>query len=188
MDQVLVVSWGKDGTPRKSDAIIEALRGMHPNMRKDGFHSAVQTMFPDDKDLAEIIGLIRPDAFAIHHDTKEIDLIEVVDTNPITKEKAVHIYRAAEHLLDLGWTLGVVTFDGAGNLTSHVAGVFYAPIYAQFDGQANNATPRAIRASKMDVSGVDLEAGMRAAWADPRWPDVNLKDGIDLSPSAHIVE
>lgn len=154
-------SYRRKGHETASARIIRGLIVLQPEVRKDGFAQAMRDLFPGNEDVAQAVTGLIPDAFAVYPEASEINMIEVVDTSPIHRKKAERIASLAESLADVDWTLGVVCFDGAGNLTSHLPGVLYSPLYAQFDGDANNATPRALAAARNGIGSQDaLKAAM----------------------------
>lgn len=139
--------------------VLSALLNVYPKWKTHGFGEAVRTLFPDYKELHEYLARVRPDAYAIHPDEKEIDIIEIVDTHPISREKGRAIGAISDMLFGEDWTVGVVCFDASGNLTSHIPGVYYSSFYTQ-GGSEHNATPLAVHTSRLtgEVTTEELEA------------------------------
>lgn len=150
---------GADSGQTRCGVILSALLKVYPSWRTHGFAEAVRKLVPEYEELHEYLARVRPDAYAIHAAEKEIDIIEIVDTHPISREKGRAIGAISDMLFGEDWTVGVVCFDASGNLTSHIPGVYYSSLYTE-GGSEHNATPLAIYTSRLtgEVTPEDLEA------------------------------
>jgi len=100
--------------------IVQALQLSRPGIEKNGFTKAVRQQWPDEGDLHQAAGAIMPDAYEFHHDLRVLTLIEVVDTNPIRRQKADKIGALALALDEVEWEATVAVFDNCGNLMCEI--------------------------------------------------------------------
>lgn len=124
----------------RSAAIVQCCMDLDPEVRKGGFRKAVRAILPEAQ--ADFI----PDAYAIRPAERAIELIEVVDTNPIMKEKASKIAELWEQADDAGWSVSVVGYDSCGGLMFHIPGVAFYPAYTRkfMQGEGGNYIPAAL--------------------------------------------
>lgn len=134
--------------PDCAKAAIKGLMGSCPGIRRAGFHRAVDRLFEID-DYYWIARRFVPDAFAVHEDEMELDIIEVVDTHPISLYKGGNIGILADALVDEDWTVRVVVFDSAGRRISELNGICYHPAYQNEALSSRDATISAEAAYKL---------------------------------------
>ena len=124
----------------RSAAIVQCCIDNDPTVRATGFRKAVLEVLPDAR--ADFI----PDAFSIRPDLRIIDLIEAVDTNPISRAKASLIAELWDHADERGWQVMVIGYDSCGGLMFEMPGnVFCGAFLQKFMGDdTGNAIPAAM--------------------------------------------
>lgn len=131
-------------TRSASAAVVKCLMENDPAIVKAGFRKAIQAIIPEAS--ADFI----PDAYAIRHDLRTIDIIEVVDTNPIMRPKAAKIGDLALAAGDAGWDVSVIGYDSCGGVMCELPGTIFldmhlAPLMRESQG---NAIPAAMSANR----------------------------------------
>lgn len=128
----------------RSTAVVNCLMEIDSAVRKTGFRKALTDVFP--KASANFI----PDAYAIRPADKLIDLIEVVDTNPIMRAKASRIASLADHVAQRGWQVVVVGFDSCGGKLFEISGMCFFPAFLQphMGSDTGNAIPAALAVNR----------------------------------------
>ncbi len=123
-----------------STAIVNRLMEQDAAIKKFGFRKAVHEILPDAP--ADFL----PDAYAIWYDERRIDLIEIVDTNPIMRPKASLISALWEHASLRGWSVVVVGYDSCGGLMFEMTAQAFYPAFVDkyMAGSMGNSIPAAM--------------------------------------------
>lgn len=103
-----------------SDRIIAGMMAANPNIKNRGFRKAIN-------EIPELCGFldgchILPDGFHISTAKREITILEVDDTHPITPEKCGKIAEFSNRCDGEEWTVIIHMMDYLGNVTDSFYG------------------------------------------------------------------
>lgn len=127
-------------SPNPSVALVERLMAKDSRIRRVGLRAAMRALMPADRpDLTEMMAGFLPDGYLILPEARELHLIEVIDTSPISFDKAELLYQFGEAIDERMWSVAVVAYDYSGHLIGHL---YYRAFHAGMMARKRGLNPR----------------------------------------------
>jgi hypothetical protein len=111
----------------RSKQIIAGLQAADPSVRFGGFPAALAALTGAPRTTRQLARAVIPDGYRIDHETREVTIYEVADTNPIRPDKAEKIADLYDELEQEEWVLRVVVLDYTGHVVADVHGWAFSP-------------------------------------------------------------